>query len=469
MKTKSLLTIILLFITGMHTWAQINNVQHLFPNQTVPSISVTKGKVAWIGASSSFYTLSVLDSNLNTVTTPYSNLPLPDTIAGNPVGVQILNTCYDKAGKLWGLFFDLQAYYDTIMSPIGLTYNGQGCFFLYNFSTSQRNYFYYQNTVGYLTPLEPDFKSTMIMNKDTMLITMFNSTGAGFGGSVICHSKFLNGTIHSTSNALDFSGMSNYYLHTYIDENHFENIITTDVIYQYLQKKDFIHYEDAPVMVDFTHVYTSFMLDSANQFVSYLSNYLGDTLIIKNSSTTQYYTVPDSANNTLWNNSVEICTDHAHRYWVIKNNRLHVLEGSNWTNFATTMQPFRNAYQPNWKNRVFAEFGMNRFVVGNYDFHTTDTIGNGLYYFDYNPSTVGITPHAISQVKTQYSNGELLVTQAEHIKSYYLCDMQGRVITNQQNNNSNFVVRMQNCSAGLYLLQCVSKSGKTESIQFYKD
>jgi len=468
-KTIQLLLLQILF--SVFALAQINNVNHLFPNKTIGCLSATNGKFVWIDTTGNHYSISTLDTNFNITTVVNTALSIPSIPTNTSfvdTGVVVLNTCYDKQGILWGLLFDLDAYHDSIMGPNGFTYLGQDCFFLYDFNNSIRKNFSFQNSLGYLTPLEPDFKSTMIMNKDTMVVTFYNSTS----GNLICNSKFLNGNMISTSNATSSSLLGTFYMHTFIDENKFEHIVTSDVQNQYFQKNDFIHYADIVITNSSSHITTSFLVDSLNNFISYNSNFIADTLCIRTNGITTYKAVPGNGGGSLWNAGVEICTDHANRYWVIKNYALQLLQGNTWTSFTTTMRPFTGSFYPDWKRRVFAEFGHNKFVVANYDFHLTDSIGNGIYYFTYQPNTVNLESHKVNSAKLFYQKNESKITlkNAEHLTEFTLVDVNGKIILSAKNQNQNsFDIDVPQLAKGFYFLKCRTIDEKNESIKFAID
>lgn len=357
-----------------------------------------------------------------------------------------------------------------------MTYYGDDCYFLYDFTNNQRHDFTINtNNLLWHTPFE-DMATMMLNNGDTLLVILYNYANNGFNDyHLISNSKFMNGTMVASSGSVNNSTIatSYFFAETYFDLNHKQHVLfASDNSFLQDRETDYINYDNGSYTYPFSSINCNFLVDSLGALHKYINNPLGDTIRLETSIDTTFIPVPFEDDSILWNRNTAHCVDHLNRNWVLRSNELYMFDGTNWLDINSNMMPFKINYPltsfNHWYYRTFAEFATNKFVIGNKHFRPNHRTANGFYVFTYFPATVGIKAIEVSNVNLSVNHAlsSILVNNAADVKFYELYDLNGKMINSNNNSNNSFGIDATGFQSGMYILKCVQKDNRVESIKF---
>lgn len=449
---KFILTFIICFyfINGA-LLAQTITCSQLFPDSTIPHLSMGGGKMGWVTQNGNHYAHHIMDTLLNITNIQDTNLTIRslNTGTGFFTGNYFCGSTMDKNGNLIGLFFDDDSFSDSLQSMTAGPYPGFICHYWYDYATQQKTYFSLTNIAAQFFPLlspdsqSPSYNYKIIWSGDTLILK------SGFYSPVyplgICL-KFLNFNLVEGGSTASSEGNV---LKCFTDWDHKINTLyENDLIIS-----DGVNYNYQPFSISPSLFFFSDALKDSigNVYIKYsgnlrIMNNLTDTLI--------------SAPYTGGYNMQTLCVDHLNRLWMISDDTVSLYTNNTWTSFPLNFNNFENYTQQiaGWHS-VFFEYAQNKFVMS----WATDIGiqgGNGLIFFTYNDSsTVTNKPNVIEsnalQIYPNPASDFLVIDVQNKIGEIVIRDIIGNVVMSKNIDNAKMRLDLTKLNNGVYFV-CIN-------------
>jgi hypothetical protein len=463
MKAKlTFLSLILFSVTSLY--AQTISVTHLFPGEQVPYVSKGNQKLAWVSKIGNYYASNFMDSLQNIVTNVDTNLfAISGGFPANGGGVTLCGSTINSNDNLVGLFYDWDCWQDTSMI-VGIHF-GNGCYFLYDFATQQRNYFYF-NTPTFVEPSDMGADCDYHFNwkNDTLIISLqftdILGTGSGNHGNCL---KFVNYQLIEQGQLI----VSDYVVDVFLDPSGKLNQIYDSPWGGYWLQNDGVNYYN-----DLTPSGTTYFGDAyvnANDMYILQNHFLtiGESDSIKHYNGTTIQSIMASPMTGVYSYKV-LCKDHAGRLWVATKDSVYMYNGTNWLSFGFGGINLANQLVNPTPMKSFIEYKSNCFALSFAD-DLMSVGGNGMLLFCYSDSNTVTTtvnqnrddsnkfyPNPVSDII--YSNS---LTPNDKVVIYNLL---GEKIVEQTVLQNSLNLDISNVPSGIYFIE-VSQQNKLKFIQ----
>lgn len=446
MKKTILILLISITVLKLKSNAQSITCSQLFPDSTIPHLSMGGGKMGWVTRNGSHYQHHIMDTLLNITSFQDTNLTyraLNGT--GLFMGNYFCGSTMDKNGNLIGLFFDDACFSDSLQSPTSSAYPGFICYYWYNFSTQLKTYFSVTDVADQFFPLlspgptDTKFNYKIIWSGDTLILRSgyFNNI---FPNGVCL--KFLNYNL--VEHGATTSNEGNI-LKCFTD---FDHKINTLYESHWIQS-DGVNYFNNMVPYSSFH----FFSDAINDSIGNIYIKFNDSLRIKNNTSDVTISAPATGHYT----KQSICVDHLNRLWMISDDTASVYENSAWTSYPLNFNNFENSDMQlaGWHS-VFFEYAPNKFVMS----WATDIGiigGNGLIFFTFNDSST-VTSNTILKSKTQvkiYPNPAsniLVIEQLFTSGNIIIRDVLGKELISTNITNNREIIDVSSLNNGIYFV-----------------
>jgi hypothetical protein len=360
--------------------AQSINLQHLEPANECTGISYHQGHFNWVRKMPNELRVYSMDTLQNISYYVDSALnPNP------PIDIDVINCTHVAGGAFIGLCFDWQLHIDS--SAIVSGYRGQGCYFLYNFSTQSRLPFYIplQNVSfvpnwgqNYISP-DPSYDNYdfgMISSGDSLFVTFkasaFSMPQPGF------IAQFINLNLVDVS-PLNDASREFHAINVFVNGSgkltHASRAISSGMGTNItIENKDYYQ-----LLQNLPGKFIKAIIPSGTSY-SYLSvDFSSATDTIRLANGTNLFS-PGFASNVGHNAMLE---DHLGRIWVVKDTVCYLYDGA-WHTFQLGLNPFVALNDQNWGlNHRFIEYEPNRFMLSVFGDRVPNNMGNGILMFDY--------------------------------------------------------------------------------------
>ena len=178
MKKYILFCLALFSLYSEITFAQSISCSQLFPDSTIPHLSMGGGKMGWVTRNGNHYAHHIMDTMLNINTVQDTNLTYRtlDSASGFLMGNYSCGSTMDKNGNLIGLFFDDDCFSDSLQSISAGPFSGFICHYWYNYTTQQKTYFSFTNITAQFFPqlnsdaFTPSYNYKIIWSGDTLIL-----------------------------------------------------------------------------------------------------------------------------------------------------------------------------------------------------------------------------------------------------------------------------------------------------------
>lgn len=380
MKKFYLIIVCFYLISGILS-AQTITCSQLFPDSTIPHLSMGGNKMGWVTRNGNHYAHHYMDTLLNVSSFQDTNLirRVPNITSGGWTGNYFCGSTMDKNGNLIGLFFDDDCFQDTLQSPTGSIAPGFICHYWYDYATQQKTYFSFLNfdqfqPILYNSSGSSEYSYKMLWSGDTLILLsgFYDSNAPSY--HAVCL-KFLNLNLIESGNTGSNTGSM---LKCFID---YENKINTLYVNDWLQSDGVNYNNDLAPGLGF-HWLSDASKDSLGNI--YIKSI--DSLRIKNNASDVTITAPATGN---YDEQI-ICTDHLNRLWMVSDDTVSVYTNNTWSHFPMNYNNFDNYIWYAAEHNTFFEYAPNKFVLT----HGTDVGirgGNGMIFFTFN-DTAGTVP-----------------------------------------------------------------------------
>lgn len=460
---KKFLFIFTFLLTFNHVlFAQSINTTHMFSGVPIKYLSKGNQKLGWVSESGNYYAFNLMDSLQNIVT--ITDSLLTRAAFGFPAtggGVTLCGSILNQNDNLIGMFYDWNCWMDTSM--VQFPYFGNGCYFLYDFNTQQRNYFYF-NTNTFVEPQEPNVDCDYHLNwkNDTLIITLQYYDQSGMSGGISWGNclKFVNNQLVEQGPLM----VMNYVVDVFVDPNGKINQLYDNNSGGAWLQNDGVNYS-----VDLTPSNTTYYADAyvkgSNLFM--LQNHFSfigeqDSIINYNGTAQSALISPLTGVYS----KKAICVDHANRIWVANNDSVYMYNGSAWTAFGFGGVNLQSLLINPSMMKSFIEYKNNCFALS-YAEDLLPTGGNGMMLFCYDSTTVtSIQRESNNQIKVFPNPANDLVTLS-NLKAndkVVLYNIIGEVQTIQNALNNSTTIDLSSFTSGIYFIEVFS----TNKTNFYQ-
>jgi hypothetical protein len=364
--------------------AQTISTTHLFSGEAVPYLSKGSDKLGWVSKSGNYYASNIMDSLQNIVTTVDTNLyAISNGFPANGGGVTLCGSTVNSSDNMIGMFYDWDCWLDTSM--IVGPYFGNGCYFLYDFSTQQRSYFYF-NTPTFVQPTETDFDCDYHFNwkNDTLIISLQYTDMLNAGANHGYCLKFLNNQLIEQGQLI----VSDYVVDVFLDPSGKLNQLYDNVMGGFWMQNDGVNYTN-DLTPNVTTYYGDAYVKANDMYI--LQNHFSfsgesDSIIHYNGNNIQ----SSMASPMTGVYSLKVmCLDHAGRLWIAKKDSVYMYNGTNWFSFDFGGINLHQLVSPN-PMKSLVEYKTNCFALS-FAEDLLSVGGNGMLLFCYSDSSTVTT------------------------------------------------------------------------------
>lgn len=365
--------------------AQSITTSQMFSGTAKKHLSFGGNKFGWVEQTGNFFTAYYMDTLLNYTAYPDSNLmATPTQTVYDSVGNFLCASTMGPNGQLIGLFYNTELFADS--NIMIFPYMGGGCYFLYDFSTQQSQYFYFNNG----TFMSPDDNTSYEFDwiGNSLHLIMVKTDFTGFANWA--HGFEFTGITLNSNYPLIFPGGLNA---AFIDDEGAYNYIGDDYTFGNWYKNtpgnvqinmNFganAMYHDATSTDTATYIHYSNTSSSGPPFA--------DTVLVTNATFQTKIALPNVSYSI-----AALCVDHANRIWIVESDSVIMYDGSNWNSFSlnglTTLTGNISAYV----QRSFFEYRKNCFAITYYSPINGVNLNNGIIFFSYSDSgSVNVLNH----------------------------------------------------------------------------
>lgn len=461
MKTKITLFFLLMSIQSLLN-AQSISINHLFPGEVVPYLSKGNVKTGWVSKNGNYYASNIMDSMQNIQTITDTNLTL--VTGGFPAneGVTLCGSTMNSSDNLIGMFYDWDCWLDTSMLT-GI-YFGNGCYFLYDFNTQQRSYFYF-NTPTFVQPeistLDCDYHFNWI--NDTLVVTLqyTDLTFSNFNHGYCL--KFVNNQLIEQGEIL----VASYVVDVFIDQANKVNQLYDQVTGGNWTQNDGVNY-NFDLTPSNTTYYSDAEINGNNLYI--LQNHFSapgeqDSIVSYNNGSPVNAMV--SPMTGVYSSKV-LCHDHAGRTWVAKGDSVYMFNGTNWSAFDFGGINLQTQLISPTYIKSFFEYNNNCFALS-FSEDLLDAGGNGMLLFCYSDSSTvtnsknkNLTQNSLffpNPASNVISSNSLIPNQKLTIKNVL-----GESIISQTVFHSSLSIDISAFPAGIYFIELINDN-QEKSIQ----
>lgn len=365
--------------------AQSITTSQMFSGTAKKHLSFGGNKFGWVEQTGNFFTHYYMDTLLNYTAYPDSNLmATPTQTVYDSVGNFLCASTMGPNGQLIGLFYSCELYADS--SIMMWNYLGGGCYFLYDFSTQQSQYFYFNNG----TFMSPDDNTSYEFdwNGNSLHLIMVKTDFTGFANWA--HGFEFTGITLNSNYPLIFPGGLNA---AFIDDEGAYNYIGDDYTFGNWYKNtpgnvqinmNFganAMYHDATSTDTATYIHYSNTSSSGPPFA--------DTVLVTNATFQTKIALPNVSYSI-----AALCVDHANRIWIVESDSVIMYDGSNWNSFSLNGLNTLTGNISAYVQRSFFEYRKNCFAITYYSPINGVNLNNGIIFFSYSDSgTVNVLNH----------------------------------------------------------------------------
>jgi uncharacterized repeat protein (TIGR01451 family) len=385
MKKAYLFSFMIIINFVLNVSAQSITTSQMFNGTTKKHLSFGGDKFGWVEQTGNIFTHYYMDTLLNYTAYANSNLiASPSQTVYDTVGNILCASTMGPNGQLIGLLFNAELFSDS--NFISFPQYGGGCYFLYDFSTQQSQYFYFNNG----TFMSPDENTSYEFdwNGNNLHLIMVKTNFTGF--SNWAHAFEFSGINLNINYPLIFPGGLNA---AFFDDEGAYNYIGDDFTIGNWYKNT-----TGNVQIDMSFGANAMYHDAASTdtatYILY-SNTSGfgspfaDTVLISNATFQTKIALPNVSYSI-----AALCVDHANRIWIVESDSVIMYNGTNWNSFSLNGLNTLTGNLSAYVQRSFFEYRKNCFAITYYHSLNSSIINNGIIFFSYSDSgTINVLNH----------------------------------------------------------------------------
>lgn len=460
---KLLLCITLLFIKNIGLDAQTINTTHLFSGTPVKYLSKGTHKLGWVSENGSYYASNIMDSLQNIITVPDSSLSIaPFGFPATTGGVTLCGSILDQNDNLKAMFYDWNCWIDTNM--VQFPYFGNGCYFLYDFNTQQRHYFYF-NTNTFVQPQEPNTDCDYHLNwkNDTLVITLQfydqsqSAGGISWGNCV----KFYNNQVIEEG----VLPVDNYVIDVFIDSTGKVNHLYDNMLGGSWWQSDGLNYNTNVTPANTTFYGDAFVKSNDLYLLQNHFSFIGESDSILNYNGVSQSAIISPMIGVYSRKAM--CVDHANRIWVAKADSVYMYNGNSWIAFDFGGINLQSSLMNPSIMKSFIEYKNNCYALC-YSEDLLPTGGNGMLLFCYNDSTIvtsnrqqlsSSTPSNQINIFPNPAANFIHITNLQANDRIIIKNLLGKEIYSENVSQSQYNIETTGISNGLYLIDVKRNNG----------